>query len=86
MTLKVEEIVEIGELDPNFIHVPGVYVDRLIKGEFYEKFIEKRVVHVKEQHDIHIDPKREKIARRAALEFKSGIYGRFGFSAFTAST
>lgn len=37
---KVEEIVEIGELDPNFIHLPGIYVDRLIKGPSFEKRIE----------------------------------------------
>jgi 3-oxoacid CoA-transferase subunit A len=39
--VEVEEIVEAGELDPNFIHVPGIYVDRLIKGQF-EKRIEQR--------------------------------------------
>jgi len=39
--VEVEEIVEPGELDPNFIHVPGIYVDRLIKGTF-EKRIEQR--------------------------------------------
>lgn len=37
---EVEEIVEVGELDPNFIHLPGIYVDRLIKGPSYEKKIE----------------------------------------------
>ena len=36
----MEEIVEIGELDPNFIHLPGLYVDRLIQGPKYEKRIE----------------------------------------------
>jgi len=41
--VEVEEIVEAGELDPNFIHVPGIYVDRLIKGEF-EKRIEQRTI------------------------------------------
>lgn len=41
--VEVEEIVEAGELDPNFIHVPGIYVDRLIKGSF-EKRIEQRTV------------------------------------------
>jgi 3-oxoacid CoA-transferase subunit A len=41
--VEVEEIVEVGELDPNFIHVPGIYVDRLIKGSF-EKRIEQRTV------------------------------------------
>jgi acyl CoA:acetate/3-ketoacid CoA transferase alpha subunit len=37
---EVEEIVEVGELDPNFIHLPGIYVDRLVKVKPYEKFIE----------------------------------------------
>lgn len=36
---EVEEIVEVGELDPNFIHLPGIYVDRIVKSN-YEKFIE----------------------------------------------
>lgn len=37
---EVEEIVEIGQLDPDNIHVPGIYVDRIIKGLAYEKRIE----------------------------------------------
>ena len=41
--VEVEEIVAPGELDPNFIHVPGIYVDRLIKGTF-EKRIEQRTI------------------------------------------
>jgi 3-oxoacid CoA-transferase subunit A len=41
--VEVEEIVEPGELDPNFIHVPGIYVDRLIKSTF-EKRIEQRTI------------------------------------------
>ncbi len=40
---EVEEIVELGKLDPNFIHVPGIYVDRVIQGTF-EKRIEQRTV------------------------------------------
>lgn len=40
---EVEEIVEVGELDPNFIHTPGIYVHRVIKGTF-EKRIERRKV------------------------------------------
>ncbi|MEX2552779.1 MAG: CoA-transferase, partial [Actinomycetota bacterium] len=42
--VEVEEIVEPGELKPDQIHTPGIYVDRLIKGSF-EKRIEKRTVH-----------------------------------------
>jgi 3-oxoacid CoA-transferase subunit A len=41
--VEVEEIVEPGELDPDHIHTPGIYVDRLIQGSF-EKRIEKRTV------------------------------------------
>lgn len=40
---EVEEIVEIGELDPDQIHTPGIYVQRIIKGNF-EKRIEQRTV------------------------------------------
>jgi 3-oxoacid CoA-transferase subunit A len=38
---EVEEIVEVGELDPHFVHTPGIYVNRVILGKF-EKRIEKR--------------------------------------------
>lgn len=41
--VEVEEIVEIGELDPTHIHTPGIYVDRVVLGTF-EKRIEKRTV------------------------------------------
>ena len=41
--VEVEEIVEPGELDPNQIHTPGIYVDRVIRGTF-EKRIEQRTV------------------------------------------
>jgi len=41
---EVEEIVEVGTLDPNFIHVPGIFVDRIFQGSDYEKRIEQRTV------------------------------------------
>lgn len=41
---EVEELVEPGELDPNFIHTPGIYVQRIFKGTNYEKRIEQRTV------------------------------------------
>ena len=41
---EVEELVEPGELDPNYIHVPGVYVQRIFQGSNYEKRIEQRTV------------------------------------------
>ena len=41
---EVEELVEDGELAPNFIHTPGVYVHRIFQGINYEKRIEQRTV------------------------------------------
>ena len=45
--VEVEEIVPTGSLDPDQIHTPGIYVDRLIKGSF-EKRIEQRTVRQRE--------------------------------------
>jgi 3-oxoacid CoA-transferase subunit A len=44
---EVEELVEPGELDPNFIHTPGIFVQRIFQGVNYEKRIEQRTVRKK---------------------------------------
>ncbi|MBC6401079.1 MAG: CoA transferase subunit A [Ekhidna sp.] len=41
---EVEELVEPGELDPNFIHTPGIFVQRIFRGEIFEKRIEQRTI------------------------------------------
>ena len=41
---EVEEIVETGELDPDNIHTPGIYVHRILRGENYQRRIERRTV------------------------------------------
>lgn len=41
---EVEELVPAGELDPNEIHTPGIFVQRIFKGEKFEKRIEQRTV------------------------------------------
>lgn len=41
---EVEELVEAGTLNPNQIHTPGIFVQRIFQGEKYEKRIEKRTV------------------------------------------
>ena len=41
---EVEELVEIGELDPNQVHTPGIFVQRILEGSNYEKRIERRTV------------------------------------------
>ena len=45
---EVEEIVELGELDPNFIHTPGIFIQRIFQGINYEKRIEQRTVRTRE--------------------------------------
>ena len=41
---EVEELVPVGELDPNNIHIPGIFVQRIFQGSNYEKRIEQRTV------------------------------------------
>ena len=41
---EVEELVETGDLNPDAVHTPSVYVPRIVHGEFYEKPIERRTV------------------------------------------
>lgn len=67
---EVEEIVEEGELDPDEIHTPSVFVKRLIKGDKYEKPVE----HLTEEDSILSidDPDKNKIAKRALKEIQEG--------------
>jgi 3-oxoacid CoA-transferase subunit A len=44
---EVEELVPLGSLDPNQIHIPGIFVQRIFKGKTYEKRIEQRTVRQK---------------------------------------
>jgi 3-oxoacid CoA-transferase subunit A len=41
---EVEELVPLGELDPNEIHTPGIFVQRIFQGKSFEKRIEQRTV------------------------------------------
>jgi 3-oxoacid CoA-transferase subunit A len=44
---EVEQLVPAGQLDPNNIHTPGIYVHRIFEGKGYEKRIEQRTVRKK---------------------------------------
>ncbi|MDG1374169.1 MAG: CoA transferase subunit A [Flavobacteriaceae bacterium] len=44
---EVEELVPVGSLDPNQIHIPGIFVQRIFQGKDYEKRIEKRTLRQK---------------------------------------
>jgi len=49
---EVEELVPAGTLDPDMIHTPGIYVDRVIQGVDYKKHIEQRTVRKRPQPDM----------------------------------
>jgi 3-oxoacid CoA-transferase len=73
---EVEELVEVGELDPDQIHTPGIYVDRIIQGPRYEKRIEFRTLAgTTGKKD---SPIRELMAKRAAQELRDGYYVNLG--------
>jgi 3-oxoacid CoA-transferase len=74
---EVEELVEIGELDPDAIDTPGIYVDRIIQGVKYEKRIEFRTVSGQAASKKE-SPMRVMIAQRAARELKDGYYVNLG--------
>lgn len=81
--VEVEEIVETGQLDPDHIHVPGVYVKRLFKGSSYEKRIENKTTmeNMMPKNPGEKKPAqliREKIAKRAALELTNGMHVNLG--------
>src|SRR6478752_6155406 len=73
---EVEELVEVGELEPDQIHTPGIYIDRIIQGSRYEKRIEFRTLAgTTGKKD---SPIRELMAKRAAQELRAGYYVNLG--------
>ncbi|KAI8865542.1 3-oxoacid CoA-transferase, partial [Ramicandelaber brevisporus] len=84
---EVEEIVPVGELKPDEIHLPGIYVQRLVKGGAYEKRIERLTLN--DGANVSSPAKagsaaaagaamRERIVRRVAREFTDGMYVNLG--------
>jgi 3-oxoacid CoA-transferase subunit A len=49
---EVEEIVELGKLDPNYVHTPGIFVDAIFQGTDYKKRIERRTVRKRGSDDV----------------------------------
>jgi 3-oxoacid CoA-transferase len=78
---EVEEIVPVGELRPDEIHIPGIYVQRIIRSQF-----EKRIERLKITKPASAEPQkqspaallRERIVRRVACEFKDGMNVNLG--------
>ncbi|XP_054159393.1 succinyl-CoA:3-ketoacid coenzyme A transferase 1, mitochondrial-like [Oppia nitens] len=85
--VEVEEIVDVGELPADQIHVPAIYVNKFFKGKQFIKKIEKTVVKKSKTENLanNLDAKklkaiqtREVIAKRAALELKDGMFVNLG--------
>ncbi|KAK3072087.1 hypothetical protein LTR53_007475 [Teratosphaeriaceae sp. CCFEE 6253] len=82
--VEAEHIVEPGEIDPAAVHLPGIYVTKVIQSTT-EKSIEK-IINAKSPEEMKAGAlgsgdaasKRERIVRRAAKEFKNGMYANLG--------
>jgi len=74
---EVEELLEVGAIDPDQVHTPGIYVDRIIQGTKYEKRIEFRTVSGAAASKTE-SPTRALMARRAARELRDGYYVNLG--------
>ena len=79
---EVEELVEVGQLPPDQIHTPGVFVNAIFQGVNYQKRIEKRTVRHRtpagEAHAPAEPTKADVIARRVAKELRDGYYVNLG--------
>jgi 3-oxoacid CoA-transferase len=79
--VEAENIVEVGEIDPNDVDLPGIFVDRMVPAteSSQVEILKTRSGEVKEpkaKGDAQI--RRDRIARRAAKELKDGFYVNLG--------
>ena len=74
----MEEIVEAGSIPPEDVHLPAIYVQRVHKGLQYEKRIERKTLRREPTsgEQSKAQEMRNKIIKRAALEFKDGMFGK----------
>ena len=78
----MEQLLPAGSLSPDEVHLPGIYVDRIVQCEPYKTHIEKLTLRdvanqrgTKSEED---DPRKIRIAKRAAYELADGMYVNLG--------
>jgi len=78
---EVEELVEPGQIDPDEVHMPGIFVQRIVQGKDYTKRIEKVTVAKPKEETENPNAAtatRDRIVKRAAKEFRDGMYVNLG--------
>ncbi|KAG6946258.1 hypothetical protein JG688_00016146 [Phytophthora aleatoria] len=75
---EVEELVRPGEIHPDEVQLPSIYVQRIFKAEKTEKRIERLTLANAKKSQHKVSPDRERIIRRAAKELKDGMYVNLG--------
>jgi 3-oxoacid CoA-transferase len=78
--VEAEEIVEVGQLHPDDVHLPALFVNRVILAEQRKPVYEHLVYACSEvdEKEAKVDHARERILKRAAMEFKDGQYVNLG--------
>jgi 3-oxoacid CoA-transferase len=74
--VEVEEVVEPGVIAPEDVHLPGIYVDRVVLSPTFEKRIERLTE--EGAGNVKMNPTRERIVKRASKEFTNGMYVNLG--------
>lgn len=86
--VEAENIVPVGEIHPDNVHLPGIYVDRIVPADAPKLIEVRKTNEVKEEKGSdesksEAQIRRERIARRTAKELKHGYYVNLGIGKYS---